>query len=201
MVVILVPMLRSFAAAVLMAAVAWVPPPDVTSAFSCAADLGVGVKSRRKFCDLIISTNAKDGAMMTIPPHTGQTTLMFDLHNRYTPPAVGASPAHVYAKHTAIVAVLDQSGAELSKAAVARELRGDLDIFDRVAGGVGPGGAIAVAPGRAESIVLKLPESVSAIAVVGVSLEITSLGEQGKFTTSGRPVAIGSNFRIEYTRR
>ena len=139
--------------------------------------------------------------MMTIPPHTGPTTLMFDLHNRYTPPPAGAAPAQVYAKHTAIVAVLDQSGTEISKAAVSRELRTDVDIFDRVAGGVGPGGAIAVAPGRAEAIVLRLPAPVTAISVVGVSLEIMSLAEQGTFTTAGRPVAIGSNFRIDYTRR
>ncbi len=139
--------------------------------------------------------------MLTIPAHTGATTLMFDLHNRYTPPSAGAAPAQIYAKHTAIVAVLDQSGAQVSKAAVSHELRTELDIFDRVAGGVGPGGAIAVAPGRPEAIVLRLPESVTAIAVVGVSLEVMSLGEQGTFTTAGRPVAIGSNFRIEYTRR
>jgi hypothetical protein len=76
-----------------------------------------------------------------------------------------------------------------------------VDIFDRVSGGVGPGGAIAVAPGQPEAIVMKLPAAVTAVAVVGVSLEIMSLGEQGTFTTGGRPVAIGSNFRIEYTRR
>ncbi len=192
-------MLRSIGVAVLMAAVVGASPPDITTAFSCAADLGVGLKSRRKFCDLVISP--KDGAMMSIPPHTGPTTLMFDLHNRYTLLPSGAAAAQVYAKHTAIVAILDQSGAEMSKAAVSRELRTDVDIFDRVAGGVGPGGAIAVAPGRAEAIVLRLPESVTAISVVGVSLEIMSLGEQGKFTTAGRPVALGSNFRIEYTRR
>ena len=194
-------MLRSIGVVLLTAAVAWAPPADITSAFSCAADLGVGLKSRRKFCDLIISSSAKDGVMMSIPAHTGPAMLMFDLHNRYTPPLAGAAPAQVYAKHTAIVAVLDQSGAEVSKAAVSRELRTDVDIFDRVAGGVGPGGAIAVAPGRPEAIVLRLPESVTAIAVVGVSLEIMSLSEQGTFTTAGRPVAIGSNFRIEYTRR
>jgi hypothetical protein len=191
-------MLRSFGVAMLMAAVVWVPAPEITSAFSCAADLGVGLKSRRKFCDLIISTSTKDGVMMTIPPHTGPTILMFDLHNRYTPPLAGASAAQVYAKHTAIVAVLDQAGTEVAKAAVSRELRTDVDIFDRVAGGVGP---IAVAPGRPEAIVLKLPAAVTAISVVGVSLEIMSLSEQGTFTTAGRPVAIGSNFRIEYTRR
>ena len=194
-------MFRSMGVALLTAAVVSVPPFDVTTAFSCSADLGVGLKSRRKFCDVIISTGTKDGVMMSVPPHIGQTTLMFDLHNRYTLPPPGAAPAQVYAKHTAIVAILDQSGAEVSKAAVSRELRTDVDIFDRVAGGVGPGGAIAVAPGRAEAIVLKLPESVTTVSVVGVSLEIMSLGEQGKFTTAGRPVAIGSNFRIEYTRR
>ncbi len=194
-------MLRTIGVALLAASVVWAPAAEITSAFSCSADLGVGLKSRRKFCDLIISTSVKDGVMMTIPPHTGPSTLMFDLHNRYTPPAPGASPAQVYAKHTAIVAVLDQSGTEVSKAAVSRELRTDVDIFDRVAGGVGPGGAIAVAPGRAEAIVLRLPDRVTAIAVVGVSLEIMSLSEQGTFTTAGRPVAIGSNFRIEYTRR
>lgn len=194
-------MLRSIGVVLMMAAVAGGPPPDVTSAFSCAADLGVGLKSRRKFCDIVISVQPKNGATMAIPPHTGETTLMFDLHNRYSPPAPGAPAAQVYAKHTAVVAVLDQAGKVLSKAAVSRELRTDVDIFDRVAGGIGPGGAIAVAPGRPEAIVLKLPESVSAIAVVGVSLEVLSLSEQGTFTTEGRPVAIGSNFRIEYTRR
>jgi hypothetical protein len=185
---------------VAIAALAW-PLPDVTTAFSCATDLGVGLKSRRKFCDVLISTSPKDGVMMTVPPHTGTTTLMFDLHNRYTPPPAGAAGPQMYAKHTAVVAVLDQAGTEISKAAVSRELRTEVDIFDRVAGGIGPGGAIAVVPGRAESITLQLAESVTAIAVVGVSLEVTSLGEQGVFKSPGRPVAVGSNFRIEYTRK
>lgn len=193
-------MLKAFGIGICLAAALWTPVPDVTTAFSCAADLGVGLKSRRKFCDLVISMNPKNGVVMAIPPHTGGTTLMFDLHNRFTPPA-GAGAAEMYAKHTAVVAILDQSGKELSKAAVSRELRTEVDIFDRVSGGAGPGGAIAVVPGRAEAIVLTLPEAVSSVAVVGVSLEIMSLSERGTFITAGRPVAIGSNFRIEYTRR
>jgi hypothetical protein len=184
-----------------MTAVVWTPIPDITTTFSCAADLGVGLKSRRKFCDVLISTSAKDGVMMTVPPHKGTSVLMFDLHNRYTPPGAGAPAEQMYAKHTAVVAVLDQTGALISRAAVSRELRTEVDIFDRVAGGIGPGGAIAVVPGRAESITLELPESVTTISVVGVSLEAVSLSGQGTFTTPGRPVAIGSNFRIEYTRR
>lgn len=185
---------------VCLAATAWFQTSAVTTEFTCGNTLGEGLKSHRTFCDVVIGTHPKDGVMMTVPPHAGEATLMFDLHNRYSPPP-GAATAGMYAKHTAIVAVLDQSGAEISKAAVARELRAEVDIFDRVAGGSGPGGAIAVVPGRAEAITLQLAESVTAIAVVGVSLEVMSMAERGTFTTPGRPVAIGSNFRIEYTRR
>lgn len=177
------------------------PVPDVTTAFSCAVDLGVGIKSKRKFCDIVISTAPKDGVTMTIPPHTGPTTLRFDLHNRYTVGPTAATPAQMYARHTAIVTVLDQAGAPVGKGAVSRELRTEVDFFDRIAGGIGPGGAIAVAPGRPEPVEIELPESVSLISVVGVSLEATSVAEQGTFLTPGRPVAAGSNFRIEYTRK
>lgn len=194
-------MLQSLGITVCLATVALLPMLDVTSKFACGAALGEGLKSRRTFCDIVISVTPKDGVTMVVPAHTGETTLMFDLHNRYTPPPAGAATAQTYAKHTAVVAVLDQAGTEISKAAVSRELRTELDVFDRVAGGVGPGGAIAVVPGRPEAITLQLAESVTAIAVVGVSLEIMSVTEQGTFTVAGRPVAIGSNFRIEYTSR
>jgi hypothetical protein len=194
-------MLRSMGIVLSLAVVGWIPAADVTTAFSCATDLGVGLKSRRKFCDIVISTTPKDGVMLTIPAHAGPSTLMFDLHNRYTPAAPGAPPEQMYAKQTAVVSVLDQNGAVVGRAAVSRELRTDVDLFDRIAGGIGPGGAIAVAPGRAESITLQLPEPVTAVAVVGVSLEALSVTGQGMYTTPGRPVAIGSNFRIEYTRR
>lgn len=177
------------------------PVPDVTTAFSCAADLGAGIKSKRKFCDIIISTAPKDGVTMTVPPHAGPTTLRFDLHNRYTLGGTNLTPAQMFARHTAAVAVLDQNGAVVGRAAVSRELRTEVDLFDRIAGGVGPEGAIAVAPGRPEPVVLELPEAVTLIAVVGLSLDATSLAEQGTFTTPGRPVAAGSNFRIEYTRK
>jgi hypothetical protein len=186
---------------VLAALVFAAPVPDVTTAFSCAHDLGVGIKSKRKFCDIVISTAPKEGVTMTIPPHAGPTTLRFDLHNRYTLGAATATPAQMYAKHTAAVAVLDQGGAIVGRAAVSRELRTEFDLFDRIGGGVGPAGAIAVAPGRPEPVVLELPESVTVIAVVGLSLDASSLAEQGMFTTPGRPVAAGSNFRIEYTRK
>ncbi len=185
----------------LVAAIVATPAADVTTAFTCAADLGIGLKSKRKFCDIVIGSAVTDGVRMTIPPHTGPTTLRFDLHNRYTLPRPGASPAEMFARHTAIVSVLDQAGRPIGRAAVARELRTEVDIFDRVSGGIGPEGAILTVPGRPEPVVLELPEAVTAIAVVGLSLEAATISEQRTFTTPGRPVAVGSNFRIEYTRK
>lgn len=175
--------------------------PDVTTTFSCASDLGVGIKSRRKFCDIVTSDQVRDGVSMTIPAHTGSSTLRFDLHNRYTVPPPGAAAEEMFARHTAVVAVLDQAGRVVGRAAVSREIRTEVDIFDRISGGVGPGGAIMIAPGRAEPVTVELPEAVTAVAVIGVSLEATSLTESRTYTTPGRPVAVGSNFRIEYTRK
>jgi hypothetical protein len=194
-------MLRVILVALAASVLATSSVPDVTTAFSCSVDLGVGIKSKRKFCDIVISTLTKEGVTMMIPPHTGTTTLRFDLHNRYTLGTAAATPAQMYARQTAIVTVLDQAGVSVGKAAVSRELRTEVDLFDRIAGGIGPDGAIAVAPGRPEPVVIELPESVTLISVVGVSIEATSVIEQGTFTTPGRPVAVGSNFRIEYTRK
>jgi hypothetical protein len=194
-------MVRLAASLVLACAVAVPAPADITTTFSCAAELGVGLKSKRRFCDIIVSTAVADGVGMEIPAHTGPSTLRFDLHNRYTLPGENATPAQMYARHTAIVAVLDQAGTTIGRAAVSREMRAEIDIFDRVGGGAGPGGAIMVAPGRPEAVVLELPEAVTAIAVVGVSLDAAAVAEQGTFVTPGRPVAVGSNFRIEYTRK
>ncbi|MGE3345598.1 MAG: hypothetical protein AB7L71_19420 [Vicinamibacterales bacterium] len=194
-------MLRLAVSIALALAVSAPAAPDVTTAFACSADLGMGLKSKRKFCDIILSDQLKDGVSMTIPAHRGATTLRFDLHNRYTIPREGSTPEALFARHTAVVAILDQTGKVLDRAAVSREVRTAVDIFDRIGGGVGPEGAIIIAPGRPEPVVLELPEAVSAISVVGVSLEAMSLAEQRTHTTPGRPVAIGSNFRIEYTPR
>jgi hypothetical protein len=182
-------------------AVPELPLAQVSNEFTCPTPLGVGLKSKRSFCDIVIGTAVAGGVRMSIPAHSGPSTLRFDLHNRYTIAPQGATPAQMYAKHTAVVAVLNQQGDTVSRAAVSRELRTGVDVFDRVGGGAGPDGAILVAPGRPEAVVMQLPAAVSAISIVGVSLEASSLSEQGMYVTVGRPVAVGSNFRIEYTRR
>jgi len=162
---------------------------------TCPSDLGKGVKSKRTFCDVTIGTDPGAGIVMRVPPHTGSTTVAFDLHNRF---AVSGATLP-FARASALVAVLNGSnGALIERAAVLGELRTELDLFDRLAG-VGPGNSKTVAPGRAQGVKVTVPASVTSISIVGVRLELTNKDGRAEYATAGRPVAIGSNFRIEYT--
>ena len=194
-------MLRSIGVALVTAAVAWLPALEVTSTFSCGADLGVGLKSRRKFCDLVISTNARDGVKMTIPPHSGPSTLMFDLHNRFTLPAIAVVGPLTFARHEAIVAVVRPAGEVLQRAAVVREFRAPSDLFDQITGGSRPGGVKAIGPGPAEPIRVTVPAGVAAVGIVGMRLDVLTRASEEVFDTPGRPVAIVSNVRLEYRPR
>lgn len=163
---------------------------DVT----CPADLGKGVKTKRPFCDIAIGTDPAAGIVMRVPPHVGPSILRFDLHNRF---AVAGSTLP-FARASALVAVLNgNSGALIGRAGVLGELRTELDLFDRIVG-TGPGGRKTVAPGRAQPVTVTLPASVTSISIVGVRVELTNKDGRTEFTTPGRPVAIASNFRIEY---
>ena len=51
---------------------------------TCPAPLGVGVNSKRTFCDVLTSRVPAEGILIDIPPHAGPVTLTFDLHNRHT---------------------------------------------------------------------------------------------------------------------
>jgi hypothetical protein len=162
---------------------------------NCPADLGKGAKSKRDFCDIAVGTDPAAGIVMRVPPHTGATTLRFDLHNRF--PVSGTSLP--FARAAALVAVLNgNSGAVIDRAAVLGELRTEVDLFDRLVG-AGPGGSKTVAPGRAQSVKITVPASVTSISIVGVRLEITNKDGRAEYATQGRPVAIASNLRIEYT--
>ena len=164
---------------------------DVT----CPADLGKGVKSRRTFCDITIGTDPAAGIVMRVPPHAGPSTLRFDLHNRF---AVSGTSLP-FTRASALVAVLNgNSGALIGRAGVLGELRTELDLFDRIVG-TGPGGRKTVAPGRAQPVKIALPAAVTSISIVGMRVELTNRDGRTEFSTPGRPVAIGSNFRIAYT--
>ena len=190
----------------LLAAVAVVALPAqrglrVSAAIECAASLGDGLKSRRAFCDVLIATTPAASVLMSIPPHTGETTLQFDLHNRFTLPAVSVAGPLTFARHEAVVAVIRPAGAPIRRAAVAREFRTVADLFDQIGGGSRPGGAKAIAPGPPESIVVQLPAAVSAVGIVGVSLKVRTWATEETFDTPGRPVAMVSNVRVQYRPR
>jgi hypothetical protein len=161
----------------------------------CASDLGRGVKSKREFCDIMASTDPAKGVSMRIPPHKGASTLRFDLHNRF---AV-AGKSLPFARASALVAILNaNSSAVIDRAAVVNELHTELDLFDRIVG-TGPGGTKTIAPGRAQAATIRIPASVTAIAIVGVRVDLTTKAGSEVFSSPGRPVAIVSNLRLEYT--
>ena len=172
----------------------------IATAVKCAADLGLGAKTRRQFCDVVIASVGPESITMAIPPHTGATTLMFDLHNRFVVPAGAIEPAQSFSRQTALVAVVGADGAIIGRGAVTREFRTAADLFDRIGGG-NAGGIKAVAPGPAEAIRVAVPAGVDFIGVVGVRLDQMTARAEEAFDAPGRPVALASNFRLEYTPR
>lgn len=170
----------------------------ITTEARCAADLGVGADSRRRFCDVIVTALPSGSVLMPIPPHTGPATLMMDLHNRFTIPPTGVEPADAFERHTAVVAVVTGTGELLEQAVVGREFRSVQDLFDRIGGGGRPGGVKSVAPGQAEAVRAVVPPGVDTVGIVGVRLHVLSRTVDDTFDAPGRPVAIVSNFRIEY---
>src|SRR5215218_7211864 len=75
----------------------------VTSTVQCASNLGDGLKSKRTFCDVLIATTTDGSVQVTIPAHTGDSTLQFDLHNRFTIPTIAIPGPLTYARHEAVV--------------------------------------------------------------------------------------------------
>ena len=161
----------------------------------CSSDLGAGVKTRRRFCDVIIATTPGDSIAMTLPARTGAAALMFDLHNRFPVPAPKASAAQTFTSETAVVAVVRSTGEVIDRAAVSREFRSAADLFDRLAG------ANATAPGPAVAVRITIPAGVNAIGLVGVRLEEWKATGRGAYVTPKRSIALASNFRLEFTPR
>jgi hypothetical protein len=163
----------------------------------CAGELGPGVATGRRFCDVIVATKPADSIAIAIPPHRGTARLLFDLHNRVAARVEAGPSAQVFARNSATVAVIGPK-AVITRAAAVSEFRTLADLFDRIAGG-GAGGVKAVGPGPASPIDVTVPPGITAVGIVGVRLEVvTRLGRQS-YDTPGRPIAIVSNIRAEYT--
>lgn len=171
--------------------------PKLSKAVTCASSLGAGVKTNRSFCDVVVTTKPDTSVALTIPTHTGTATLLFDLHNRFAPPADTTDPAQAFQRQTAVVAVVRATGDVIDRAVVVGEFRTPQDLFDRITG-TGPTGIKAVAPGHAQSVKVTIPAGVSEIGIVGVRQDIDTRSAHAAFTTPGRPIAIVSNVRVEY---
>jgi hypothetical protein len=179
------------------------PPVKKTSTqMTCAEDLGFGVASRRHFCDVVVASVAADSVSVPIPPHTGGATLMFDLHNRFTVPAGQVEPSQAFTRHTAVVAIIRQTGEVIDRGAVSRDYRTPADLFDRIAGSGRSGAPKADAPGAPQPIKVTIPAGLATIGIVGTRLEEwRALSGRGAYDEPGRAIAIVSNVRVEYTPR
>ncbi|MBA2305578.1 MAG: hypothetical protein H0W08_23505 [Acidobacteria bacterium] len=77
------------------------------------------------------------------------------------------------------------------------EFRTVKDLYERIGGGAGPGGAKAVAPIGNETVMTTIPAGVLEVSLLGELLDaITTVGRES--AAPGRPVAIVSNVRVEY---
>jgi hypothetical protein len=175
------------------------PPIHEAPEVTCPAPLGSGVNSKQVFCDVLIGRDPSAGILIAIPPHKGDVTLTFDLHNRHTfSEEQMKDPRAAYARYTASVGALTQDNTLISRAVVQSEFRTATDLLDRIAGGAGPGGLKAVAPTGLESITLTVPEAESQVSILGEKLIVERADGTSTFTSAGRPIAIISNVMIEY---
>jgi hypothetical protein len=170
-----------------------VAPADV----KCPELLGTGVRTGSSYCFVLAGREPGEGVLVSIPPHTGPATLMFDLHNRHTYSEEDIQAGRGFAKYTAVVAVLSMKGDLLGRGAVQTEFRTGLDLHERVSGGAGPRGVKAVAPLGREQVTVSIPAGLDIVSLLGEMLDATtSAGHET--ATPGRTVAIISNVRVEY---
>jgi len=168
--------------------------PDVT----CPAPLGIGVKTKLAFCEVMAGRDPEGGVLIQIPPHKGVATLTFDLHNLHTYSEEQVKQRRAYTRYTATIGALTMDNTLISRAVVQSEFRTAADLIDRVTGGAGPGGVKAVAPTGAEPIVIEIPEAGERVSILGEKLAIERLDGVDNFTLPGQPVAIISNVMLEY---
>ena len=179
------------------------PAPVVSriqAEWQCPSELGQGVATGRRFCDVLTARDPKDGILITVPPHRGPAKLIFELHNRHTYSAELVKQKQAYRKYTATIGVLSMDNTLVDRAVVQSEFRTEKDLFDRISGGAGPGGAKAVAPTGDEFITIELPATVvDQVSVLGEKLSVVRPDGTDHFTATGRPIATISNVMLEFT--
>lgn len=170
-----------------------VDPAKVT----CPESLGTGVRTGEQYCFVIAGRDPAQGVLIDIPPHTGDVTLRFDLHNRHTYSEEQMRAGRGYAKYTAVIGVLSMKGDLIDRAGVQTEFRSAKDIYERITGGAGPGGVKAVAPVGVEEIRITVAAEYNQVSLLGEVLDAyTPAGRES--ASPGRPVAIVSKITVEY---
>lgn len=177
-----------------------VPAPTKAAAdVTCPAPLGVGVRSKLSFCEVLAGRDPAEGVLIKIPPHRGPATLTFDLHNLHLYSEDQVKAKRAYTKYTAIIGALTMDNTLISRAVVQSEFRTAADFVDRVGGGAGPGGVKAVAPTGTESITLTIAEADEQVSLLGEKVTVEGMtGQPATFSQPGRPIAVISNVQIEY---
>jgi hypothetical protein len=151
------------------------PPPKRTTApaeMSCPAPLGVGVRTKLVYCDVLSGRDPKEGIIVKLPPHRGTVMLRFNLHNRHTYSEEEVRMKKAYASYTAGIGVLTTDNTLLTRAVVASEFRKADDLVERIGGGAGPGGVKAVAPVGSEPIAVELPADLAEVTILGEKLTV-----------------------------
>ena len=103
------------------------PPPPVLKKeapeMTCPTPLGVGVKTKTAFCDVMTGRDPAGGVLIKLPPHRGPVTLTFDLHNRHTYSEEQVKAGRAYSRYTATIGVLAMDNTLISRAVVQNEFR------------------------------------------------------------------------------
>jgi hypothetical protein len=172
-------------------------PIKVAPEMTCPAPLGVGVKTKLAFCEVMAERDPAAGVLIQIPAHKGPATLTFDLHNLHTYSEEQVKARRAYARYTATIGVLTMDNTLISRAVVQNEFRTSKDLVDRVGGGAG-GGVKAVAPTGAESITIEIPEGEPQVSLLGEKLAVERLDGAATYSQPGRPIAVVSNVMLEY---
>jgi hypothetical protein len=170
----------------------------VAPEMTCPAPLGVGVRSKLSFCEVMAGRDPAGGAVIQIPPHKGPATLTFDLHNLHTYSEEQVKAHRAFTRYTATIGVLTLDNTLISRAVVQNEFRAAGDLVDRVSGGAGPGGVKAVAPTGKESITVLVPEGELGVSLLGEKLAVERIDGPATYTQPGRPIAVVSNVMLEY---
>jgi hypothetical protein len=139
-----------------------------------------------------------EGIVITLPPHRGDVTLSFDLHNRHTYSEEQVKANRAYSRYTAIIGVLTMDNTLISRAIVRSEFRNENDLVDRIGGGAGPGGVKAVAPSGTERITIAIPAAETAVSILGEKVTIDRADGSATYMSAGRPIAVISDVMIEF---